>query len=103
MKEVKLDLAMSPTPMTEEHMRLRWNLRFPGNKMSDPQWKAYWERLSDMDPLMSPDHPFAERIAPPSGEHLAYAVRADLWHRIAAIVAIDPQESIGLAREPDGR
>ena len=89
--------------MTEAYLRLRWELRFPGNKMNESQWRSYWQRLDHMDPLLAPEHPLAERVVPPPDGITAYAVRADLWHRVAAVVSIDPQESIGLARDPDGR
>ena len=82
----KTDISVSPDPMSEAHLRLRWRLRFPNNVMNDEQWRSYWQGLDHMDPLLAPEHPLAERVAPPPDGIASYAVRADLWHRITAVL-----------------
>ena len=73
----KLDITICDTRLNEAHMRSKWDLKFPQNKLSNQQWDAYWQSLSKMNPLTDPRHPLARRVHPIPEDVDAYAVLPD--------------------------
>jgi hypothetical protein len=98
----KLDITICSTRMTEADMRLKWDLKFPHNKLSDQEWNEYWQILSEINPLTDPRHPLGRRAHPIPPDVDVYAVLPEPWHRLSNMVAADPAMAIAMRRAGDG-